>query len=66
MPRIKSITFDSKEQPLRATIVISSGTLKVAWKDVCGDRCWFTAGTLQAKKLAVCTIQRNEQMAARL
>ncbi len=66
MPRIKSIIFDSKERPLRATIVTSAGTVKVEWRDVCGDRCWFTAGSLEAKKLAVSTIQRIEQMVARL
>ena len=60
--RISSIVFDRQERPLRATIVTSTGTVKVEWLDVCGDRCWFTAGNLDAKKLAVPAIERVERM----
>ena len=62
MPRIKSIIFDRSEQPQRATILTSSGTVKVEWRDVCGDRCWFTSGTSEAKKLAVPSIQKIERL----
>jgi hypothetical protein len=65
MARISSIVFDKSEQPKRATIITKHGTIKVAWSDVSGDRCWFTAGTLEAKTLAVPAIQRIERMTAK-
>jgi hypothetical protein len=61
-PRIKSITFDRKERPLKATIITRLGIVKVEWKDVCGDWCWFTSGTVDAKKLAVTAIEHIERM----
>jgi hypothetical protein len=60
--RIKSITFDRKERPLKATIVTRLGIVKVEWRDVCGDWCWMTSGILDAKKLAVLAIERIEHM----
>lgn len=66
MSRISCITFDKNEQPKRATIRTPLGTVTVVWQDVCGDRCWFSSGTLEAKKLAVPAIQRIERMVARL
>jgi len=60
--RLSSIVFDKQEGPLRATIVTSTGTVKVAWSDVCGNWCWMTSGTLEAKKLVISTIQRIETM----
>lgn len=65
MSRISSIVFDKHEQPKRATLVTKLGPVKVEWMDVCGDRCWFTAGILDAKKLALPAIQRIELMARR-
>lgn len=62
MARISSIVFDRKERPLRATIITSTGTVKVQWNDVCGDWCWMTSGNLEAKKLAVSVIQRIERI----
>ena len=62
--RIVSITFDRKEQPLRAMLRTRLGPVKVVWRDVCGDRCWFTSGVLDAKKLAVPAIERIERMVA--
>lgn len=60
--RIVSITFDRNELPVRATLHTRLGTVKVVWRDVCGDRCWFTSGVLDAKKLAVPAIERIERM----
>jgi len=60
--RITSIMFDRKELPIRATLRTSLGPVKVVWRDVCGDRCWFTSGVLDAKKLAITAIERIERM----
>jgi deoxyhypusine synthase len=62
MSRISSIVFDEQERPLRATIITTAGTVKMEWSDVCGDWCWRTSGTLEAKKLAVSVIQRIERI----
>lgn len=66
MRRIASIVFDRQERPLRAVIRTRWGTVNVVWQNVCGDRGWFTIGTLDAKKQAVPVIERIERMAARL
>ena len=66
MARISSIVFDRHEQPLRATIRTRLGTVKVEWRDVCGDLCWFTSGNLDARKLVSPAIQRIERMVAGL
>ena len=66
MSRISSIVFDAKERPFRATIITSTGTVKVQWTDVAGDWCWLTSGTLDAKKLAAPAIARIERMVAAL
>ncbi len=66
MSRISSIVFDRNERPLRATIRTRLGTVKVVWRDVCGDRGWFTSGILDAKKLAAPTVARIERMVASL
>jgi len=60
--RIVSITFDRNELPIRATLRTGLGPVKVVWRDVCGDRCWFTSGVLDTKKLAVPAIERIERM----
>jgi hypothetical protein len=57
-PRISSLVFDKKERPRRATIITSLGTVKVQWV----NRCWFTTGGLDAKKLAVPVIERIERL----
>lgn len=66
MARISSVVFDKHERPLRATIRTRLGTVKVEWRDVCGDLCWMTSGVLDAKKLAVPAIERIERMAHEL
>ena len=66
MARISSIVFDRDERLVRATIRTRLGTVKVEWRDVCGDRCWFTTGNLDAKKLAAPAINRIERMVERL
>jgi hypothetical protein len=64
--RISSIVFDKQERPLRATIRTQAGTVKVEWQEVCGDRCWFTAGgNVAAKGLALPAIARIERMIER-
>jgi len=64
--RIVSITFNRNELPVRATLRTHLGPVKVVWRDVCGDRCWFTSGILDAKKLAVPAIERIERMVSQL
>jgi len=66
MARISSIVFDRNEKPKRATLITKLGTVKVEWRDVCGDLCWFTSGNLNAKKLVAPAIQRIERMAQQL
>jgi len=36
--------------------------VRVEWKDVAGDRCWFSSGTGDAKREVVTAIERIEQM----
>jgi hypothetical protein len=38
------------------------GMVKVVWKDVAGDRCWFSSGTGDAKAEAVPAIEHIEAM----
>lgn len=59
---IKSISFDSQEQPRGATLKTSCGTVTVEWLVVAGDRCWFSSGTGDAKREAVPAIERIERM----
>jgi hypothetical protein len=66
MTRIHSLVFDHKERPLRATIYTSQGAVKIVWRNVCGDRCWFTSGTMEAKKLTLSAIERIERFTAQL
>ena len=66
MSRISSIVFTKNEQLKRATIVTHLGPVKVEWMELCSDRCWFTSGTLDAKKLAVPAIQRIERLSQKL
>ena len=66
MARIASIDFDNDERPRRATIRTRLGTVKVEWREVCGDLCWFTSGNLDAKKLVIPAIERIERMVAGL
>lgn len=66
MSRISSIVFDKNEHPLRAVIRTPLGTVKVVWRDVCGDRGWFTSGVLDAKKIAAPVIARIERMTDQL
>lgn len=66
MARISSIVFDRNEKPKRATILTKLGAVKVEWRDVAGDLCWFTSGNLNAKKLVAPAIQRIELMVQEL
>jgi hypothetical protein len=66
MARISSIVFDRNEKPKRATLITKLGTVKVEWRDVSGDLCWFTSGNHNAKKLVAPAIQRIERMVQEL
>ena len=66
MARISSIVFDRNEKPKRATILTNLGAVKVEWRDVHGDLCWFTSGNLNAKKLVAPAIQRIDLMVQEL
>ena len=61
-PRIKSIHLNRWERPLRATVWTKYGIVKVLWKDVGEDRCWFASGKEEAKQEAVAAIEHIEQM----
>jgi len=61
-PRIRSILLNRYERPLRATIWTRHGIVRVVWKDVVGNRCWFSSGTRDAKQEAVPAIEHVEQM----
>jgi len=63
--RLSSLTFDRHERPSRATIRTPHGPVRVVWRDVCGDRCWFTTGSTQAKQAALPAIIRAETFAGR-
>jgi hypothetical protein len=47
------------------TIRTPHGTVRVVWRDVAGDRCWFTTGPTEAKKAALPAITRAEAFAGR-
>lgn len=66
MARISTLTFDRHERLKRATIRTDHGTIKVEWRDVSGERAWFTSGNLEARKLAVTAIHRIERMTSAL
>ena len=66
MSRIKSVVFDKHERPSRATIITQLGTVRVEWREVCGNRGWFTSGTLDAKRLAVSSIKKLERLVSDL
>jgi len=61
-PRIRSIHMNRYERPLRATVWTKYGMVKVVWKDVAGERCWFSSGTGDAKREAVPAIEHICQM----
>ena len=60
--RIQSVAFDRSERPATAIIMTDKGLVEVEWRDVGGNWCWFTAGTMDAKKAAVPAIERLERM----
>ena len=60
--RIQCIAFDNAERPAHAVILTGHGIVEVEWQEACGDRCWFSAGTLDARKAAVPAINRIKGM----
>ena len=61
-PRIRSVHLNRWERPSRATVWTKYGMVKVVWKDLAGNRCWFSSGTGDAKREAVPAIEHIEQM----
>ena len=61
-PRIRSVRLNRWERPLRATVWTKYGMVKVVWRDVAGDQCWFASGTGDAEREAVPAIEHIEQM----
>ncbi len=61
-PFIRTIHFDRAHRPVRATISTQHGPVRVEWKDVASDWCWFSSGTGDAKLEAVRVIEHIEQM----
>jgi len=61
-PRIRAIHLNRWERPLRATVWTRFGLVKIAWRDLHGETCWFSSGRLEAKREAVLVIERIEQM----
>ena len=61
-PRIRSVHLNRWERPRRATVWTKYGMVKVVWKDVAGNWCWFSSGTGDAKREAVPAIEHIEQM----
>lgn len=64
--RITEIHFDRMERPFRAVIRTSQGVVEIQWRDIAGDRCWFSNGTVSAKQLAMPAIERLNRMVAQL
>jgi hypothetical protein len=62
---LSSLIFDRHERPNRATLHTPHGTVRVVWRDIAGDRCWFTPGSTEAKKAALPAITRAEVFAGR-
>jgi len=61
-PRIRAIHLNRWERLLRATVWTRFGLVKIAWRDLHGETCWFSSGRLEAKREAVLAIERIEQM----
>ena len=61
-PRIRSVHLNRWERPQRATVWTTYVIVKVVWKDVAENRCWFATGTEKAKQEAVAAIEHIEQM----
>jgi|GEM_PF-546451 len=61
-PRIRSIHLNRYERPLRATVWTKFVMVKVVWRDVGGESCWFSSGTGDAKREAVPAIEHIEAM----
>ena len=44
--RIRSIHLNRLERPRRATVWTKYEVVKVEWRDVAGNQCWFSSGTV--------------------
>ena len=61
-PRIRSIHLNRWERSVRATIWTKHGIVRAVWKDVSGNRCWFSSGTGDAKREAIPAIPAIEHI----
>lgn len=61
-PRIRAVHFTRYEQPLRAKILTRYGWVRVKWRDVAGDWCWFATGNAKARHEALPAIEHVEQL----
>ena len=62
-PRIRSVHQNRWERSRQTTVWTKYGMVRVEWKVVGEDRCWFATGTEEAKQEAVPAIQHIEQLA---
>lgn len=65
---LASISFNHAHLPDRAIIRTGRSRVKIVWRDVCGDWCWFmVSGYPDAGKAAILALIREvERMAADL
>ncbi len=64
--RLKTLTRDQRQQPLRATIATPFGRVRIVWQSLHGQRCWFNLGPLEGKCLALPLIQHLERLIEQL
>jgi len=65
---LASISFNHAQLPARAVIRTGRQRVKVEWRDVCGDWCWFiVSGYDRAAKAPVLSlIEQVERMSAEI
>ena len=61
-PRIRVVHFTRNELPRRAKIWTRFGWVRVEWRDVAGDWCWFATGNKKARQEALPAIEHVEQL----
>lgn len=65
---LASVSFNAAHQPARASIRAGRQRVKVEWRDVCGDWCWFIVSgyDLAAKGTVLSLIGQIERMSAEI
>ena len=63
---LASISFNHAQLPIRAVIRTGRQRVKVEWRDVCGDWCWFVVSGYDhaAKARVLSLIAQIERMCA--